>query len=146
MLKPPESSPDLGFYESDGQEDIPPPLIAKRLALAPSAPCGEGPRLWGAAGVAGQSASSASVSSLVLPILAGRSASAVGSHDDANHGSIRDSARGRPDASSGSARGPTVRRGPPPTAGRTKPPLRHVPCHRPPGTWTAVAPTAPPPA
>jgi hypothetical protein len=82
-----------GFYESDSQGETSLPLMAQRFPPAQSAPCAESTRSCGAAGIAAQSASSASVSALLLPIRAGRS-QALGSHDDANHGSIRDSARG----------------------------------------------------
>src|SRR5213593_1879107 len=68
------------FYESDCQGETSSPLIARRCSPAQSAPSPDGMRPCGAAGVAGQSSSFASFTSLVLPIHAGRS-QALGSRD-----------------------------------------------------------------
>src|ERR1043166_406973 len=68
------------FYESDCQGETSSPLIAGRSPPEQSAPSAERTRPWGAAGVAAQSSSSASVSSLLLPINAGRS-QGLGSRD-----------------------------------------------------------------
>ena len=132
------------FYESDCQGQTPASLIAGRLFSRQSAPTPEGTRLCGASGFAGPSAS-ASFTSIRLPIQRGRIASARVRSRDANHGSIRDSARSRPDASSGSARGPRVRRVPRLDCSPGERIARDCPPHRRPGSWSRGERTSPPP-
>ena len=98
------------FYESDCQGQTRSRLIARISFPWQSALIPAGASLAaGAFGCAGQSASASGTSCATLDPL-GRS-QALGSRT-ADHGSIGDSARRRPGASSGLARGPTVRRVP----------------------------------
>jgi len=113
------------FYESDCQGWTSGPLIAGRHYPEQSAPTVELRRSCDASVVPGQSFASASVTSLRLPIRPGRVASARVAPGEPR--SIGDSARSRPDAYSGSARGPAVRRVPRLTAGRANESLETAP-------------------
>ncbi len=136
-LRPRTHRPQLKrdpFYESDCQGETSSPLIAWRSSPEQSAPSAEGTRPAGASGSAWQS-SSASCSSRSVRIRPGRMP-ALRSRARARRTMVLSETRpvGRPDASSGSARGPRVRRVPRQTAPGERI-ARDCPPHPRPGSW-----------